>query len=265
MLNWLHDLPLWLGALIVCAVFVVPATVGSYVLQPSIARLFSGERDINTVLGFLLNAFALYFGVLLALLSIAVFENHNKAEDAVVREAATIIKLYRDLRGYPEPLRGQLGETLHKYVDEVIGPGWTLQERGEPNLKETDIMTEFHRLVSEYKPEDTGAAIRHAETLRALNEFIEARRVRIDAGDEAIPKIMWFVVLVGAVMNIIVIWMFDLRPFTHAVIGGTLSLFVGLVIYMVAVLDAPFKGGYGLKPDAIIAIHGREGMAKGNK
>ena len=261
MLDWLHDLPWWLGALLVCAVFVVPTLLGSYFLQPSIARLFRGENDINTVLGFLLNAFALYFGVLLALLSIAVFENHNKADDAVVREAATIIKLYRDLRGYPEPLHTQLGETLHKYVEEVIGPGWEMQERGEPNLRETDIVTEFHRLVSEYNPENAGAGIRHAETLRALNEFIETRRLRIDAGDEAIPKIMWFVVLVGAVMNILVIWMFDLRPFTHAVIGGTLSLFIGLVIYMVAVLDAPFKGVYGLKPKAIIAIHTREGLA----
>src|SRR5688572_1466163 len=92
MLEWLHDLPTFLGALLVCAVFVVPTLVGSYLLQPYVARLFRGERDSNTVLGSLLNAFALYFGVLLALLSIAVFENHNKADDAVVREAAALIK-----------------------------------------------------------------------------------------------------------------------------------------------------------------------------
>lgn len=262
MLTWLHDLPTWLGATLIAVAFVVPTMLGSYFLQPSIARLFSGERDINTVLGFLLNAFALYFGVLLALLSIAVFENHNKADDAVAHEAATIIKLYRDLRSYPEPLSSQLSDTLHKYVDEVIGPGWALQEKGQPNPKETDIMTDFHRMIAGYKPADTGEAVRHAETLRALNEFIEARRLRINAGGEAIPKIMWFIVLVGAVMNVVVIWMFDLRPFTHAIIGGTLSLFVGLVIYMVAVLDAPFKGTYGLKPEAIISIHGRTGMDK---
>ena len=29
------------------------------------------------------------------------FENHNKAEDAVVREAAAVIKLYRDVNSYP--------------------------------------------------------------------------------------------------------------------------------------------------------------------
>ena len=66
-LNWLHDLPFAAGLLLVCAVFMVPTLVGSYLLQPKVAQLFRGERDINTVLGFLLNAFALYFGVLLAL------------------------------------------------------------------------------------------------------------------------------------------------------------------------------------------------------
>jgi hypothetical protein len=262
MLDWLHDLPTWLGALVVSATFVVPTMVGSFLLQPSIARLFRGERDINTVLGFLLNAFALYFGVLLALLSIAVFENHTRAEDAVVREAVSIIKLYRDLNGYPEPMRTQLSNTLHEYVDETIGPGWVMQQRGEPNPKETAITFKFHRLISDFKPADSGASIQHAEMLRGLNDFIEARRLRISAGGEAIPKIMWFIVLVGAVMNVFVIWMFDLRPVTHAIIGGTLSLFIGLVIYMVAVLDAPFRGVHGLKPDAIVMIHGRSGLDK---
>ena len=49
-------------------------------------------------------------------------------------------------------------------------------------------------------------------------------------------------------MNVVVIWMFDLRQVTHAIIGGTISLFIGLVIYMVAVLDAPYRGVRGIKP-----------------
>jgi hypothetical protein len=260
MLEWLHDLPTLAGALIVGAVFVVPALVGSYLLQPYVARLFHGEREINTVLGFLLNAFALYFGVLLALLSIAVFENHNKAEDAVVHEAASLLRLYRDLRGFPEEHRAQLGKVLDRYAEEVTGPGWAYQQRGKANPREIQIVSEFHRLITAYTPRDAADGIRYADTLRALDSFIEARRLRISAGSKAIPTIMWFIVLIGATMNIIVIWMFDLKPFSHAVIGGTISMFVGLVIYMVAVLDAPFKGAYGVKPEAIAAIHLQSGM-----
>lgn len=260
MLDWLHNLPALPGAIIVCGAFVVPTLVGSFLLQPYIARMFQGERDINTVLGFLLNAFALYFGVLLALLSIAVFENHNKAEDAVVREAAAINTLYRDLRSYPENTQNELAQILHRYVDEVLHRGWAIQAAGGVNLAEIRIVGEFHRLISAIQPTSPGEIARYGETLRALDTFVEARRLRISARDDAIPKIMWFIVLLGAAMNIVVIWMFDLRTFTHAIIGGTISLFIGLVIYMVAVLDAPFRGALGIKPTAIIAIHEQSGM-----
>ncbi|MET0867314.1 MAG: hypothetical protein ABWY35_04385 [Pseudorhodoplanes sp.] len=260
MLNWLHDLPTLPGALIICAVFVLPTLAGSFLLQPYIARMFSGERDINTVLGFLLNAFALYFGVLLALLSIAVFENHNKAEDSAVREAASVIKLYRDLRAYPEETQKELASILHKYVDEVIGPGWQIQARGGINATEILILNDLHHRIGAIQPTTVGEAARYGETLRALDSFVEARRLRISAGNAAIPKIMWFIVLVGAGMNVVVIWMFDLRQVTHAIIGGTISLFIGLVIYMVAVLDTPFRGVRGIKPEAMIAVHEQSGM-----
>ena len=260
LLNWLHDLPFVVGLGMVCATFVVPTLVGSYLLQPKVAKLLRGERDINTILGFLLNAFALYFGVLLALLSIAVFENHNKAEDAVVREAVAIIKLYRDLHNYPEDARPDLVAILDSYVDEAIGPGWKSQAEGKANPKEVNILSEFHRALGRFQPSDIGQGVRYAETLRVVDDFVEARRLRISAGASSIPRIMWFVVLIGAVMNTILIWMFDLRPFTHAVIGGSLSMFIALVIYMIAVLDAPFKGAYGVKPDAISAVHAQSKM-----
>ena len=38
------------------------------------------------------------------------------------------------------------------------------------------------------------------------------------------------------------------------------EMFIALVIYMIAVLDAPFKGAYGVKPDAIAAIHQQSRM-----
>ncbi len=259
-LNWLHDLPFLAGLAIVCAAFIVPTLVGSYLLQPKVAKLCRGERDINTILGFLLNAFALYFGVLLALLSIAVFENHNRAEDAVVREAAGIIKLYRDISSYPSNSRPEILDVLDRYVDEVTGPGWDLQAQGKINPREIEILTSLHRAVGAFVPNDMAHSVRYAETLRVLDDFVEARRLRISAGTSSIPRIMWFVVLIGAVMNTILIWMFDLRPFTHALIGGALSMFIALVIYMIAVLDAPFKGSYGIKPDAILAVHAQSKM-----
>ncbi len=122
-MNWLHEWPTVLGAGFVVACFLVPTLIGSAFLQPVIVRLLRGEKEPNTPVALLLNAFTLYYGVLLALLSIAVFENYNKAQDTLAREAAGVVALYRNLTGYPEPARAQLIDALRRYVDEETGPG----------------------------------------------------------------------------------------------------------------------------------------------
>src|SRR3954466_10907664 len=58
----------------------------------------------------------------LGLLSIAVFDNYDKAQDTISREAASIVALYRNLSGYPEPTRTALIDTLRRYVEEETGP-----------------------------------------------------------------------------------------------------------------------------------------------
>src|SRR5215208_2590563 len=95
MIDWLHEWPTPLGIGLVVVCFLVPTLIGSAFLQPVIARLLRGEKDPNTPVGLLLNALALYYGVLLALLSIAVFDNYDKARDAIGQEASSIIALYR--------------------------------------------------------------------------------------------------------------------------------------------------------------------------
>ena len=48
------------------------------------------------------------------------------------------------------------------------------------------------------------------------------------------------------------LWLFDLSRTTHFVLGGVLTVFIRLVIYMVAVLDQPFRGVHGLAPDDLL-------------
>ncbi len=41
----------------------------------------------------------------------------------------------------------------------------------------------------------------------------------------------------------------------HALLGGTLALFLGMVIFMIAELDNPFRGGLSIGPDAIQQVY----------
>jgi Protein of unknown function (DUF4239) len=252
-MDWLHDWPTLLGAGFVIAGLLVPTLIGSAYLQPVVARLLRGEKDPNTPVALLLNAFTLYYGVLLGLLSIAVFGNYDKAQDTIGREAASVVALYRNLNGYPEPTRTALIDVLRRYVDEETGPGWGEQRRDLASTPGVRLVDELSRGLLTFRPDrEAGEDILRQETLRAFGEFVERRRTRIQAGATSIPAILWSVVLIGAVLNVFVLWLFDLSRTTHFVLGGVLTVFIGLVIYMVAVLDQPFRGVHGLAPDDLL-------------
>lgn len=253
MLRWLHELPAVVGACLVVLLFLVPTLIGVSFLQPVIGRLLRREKDPNLPVGFLLNAFTLYYAVLLALLSIAVLENYNKAENAVGREATAIIAFYRDLRGYPEPARGTLISLLQRYLDEETGAGWSSQRNGEPARTTAALLNEIDHQITTVRPEGSGRdEALHFNTLERFNDWVEARRTRIQAGQTHIPPILWYVVLIGAALNVVVMWLFDLGRLTHLIVSGVLISFIGLVIYMVAALDRPFLGPGGIGPDYLV-------------
>ncbi|MGZ8309041.1 MAG: bestrophin-like domain [Rhodoplanes sp.] len=259
MIDWLHDLPPLQGAALVICVFLLPTLIGSILFQPMVGWLVSREKNANTPVGFLLNAFTLYYGVLLALLSIAVFENYNKAEDAIAREASSLIALYRNVIGYPEPMRASLVDNLRRYVEEETTPAaWRARSPDEFSTAGTSLVDEINRQLVTFKPEDQSRdEALHAATLRSFNDFIGRRRERIQAMGTSIPPVIWYVVLIGAALNAFVLWLFDLSRVTHLILGGVLSFFIGLVIYMVAALDDPFRGAHGLGPDYLLYAHER--------
>ncbi len=189
MIDWLHDLPPLQGAALVICVFLLPTLIGSILFQPMVGWLVSREKNANTPVGFLLNAFTLYYGVLLALLSIAVFENYNKAQDAIAREASSLIALYRNVIGYPEPMRASLVDNLRRYVEEETTPAaWRARSPDEFSTAGTSLVDEINRQLVTFKPEDQSRdEALHAATLRSFNDFIGRRRERIQAMGTSIP------------------------------------------------------------------------------
>jgi len=163
------------------------------------------------------------------------------------------VALYRNLNGYPEPTRAALIDVLRRYVDEETGPGWGEQRRDLASTPGVRLVDELGRGLLAFRPDrQAGEDILHQETLRTFGEFVERRRTRIQAGATSIPAILWSVVLIGGVLNVFVLWLFDLGRTTHLVLGGVLTAFIGLVIYMMAMLDEPFRGVHGLAPDDLL-------------
>ena len=93
-------------------------------------RLRLKESDSEFV-GAMVQSVMVFYGLALALIAVNVWQTYNDVSKTVSLEATSFATLYRDVSGYPEPIRGRLQQEVRGYVDQVIHGAWPLMHKGQ--------------------------------------------------------------------------------------------------------------------------------------
>ncbi len=255
MFFWIYDIPTATLALYFAVAFVGGTWAAIFLISPIFRFLIRSQDGINDFVGYALGAFGVFYGLLLGLLAVSSYENTSELEGIVASEAAALAGLWRDVDNYPEPARTNLQDKLRIYTANLIDGEWPAQRRGLMDREGVRLATIFQKDLCRFSPENVSQEILHAETMRAFNHMVEFRSKRIQNTNNGIPAVMWWVVMIGAVVNTLIITFFKVRFDVHLLIGGLLALVVGSLIFVVAVLDYPFRGEVSIGPDRIKVIY----------
>jgi hypothetical protein len=82
----------------------------------------------------------------------------------------------------------------------------------------------------------------HEATLRQFDTFLQTRLDRLYSVASGMPSAMWYTVALGAILNFVFLWLFDLSRSNHLLLGGLISFFTGTLICLIALLDNPYRG-----------------------
>lgn len=238
----IYDLPLQSLILLTAAVFVGYCWLGCIFLRPFLRLFVKSRGGSNDVVGYVLSCFCVFYGLLLGLIAVASYQNLSEVEDNVAREVAALDVLNQDVSTYPAPYGQNLRWLLRDYCRYVFKYAWDDYANGKIPPGEQTRITAFHERLLAFEPQTETQKIVHAETIRQFNTFLENHQVRENSIATGIPTVMWYVVLVGAVLNIALIWLFDMKLITHLFLGGILSFFLGAMILLIGVMDRPFQG-----------------------
>jgi hypothetical protein len=250
-LNWIYDLPHWVGALLFSAVFVGFTCLGIVLIRPWVRRHAADQPNWNTLIGAIFGAYVVFYGITLALLAVSTFQNFTAVNQTVGREASALGTLYRDVSSYPDPIRGELQAMLRDYSRYVIEEAWPAQRRGDIPEEGTERTTAFQDRLLSFQPQTRAEEILHAGTIARFSEFVDYRRQRLHSLSLGLPAALWFVVGVGAVLNTVLICLFDVhRLIVHLIIGSILPLFVALLVLLMVEMDAPFQGEVSIDSEA---------------
>lgn len=252
---WIYDIPHWLGAVLFSAVFVGATGLGIVLARPGVRRLIADQPDWNGVMGYVISAFGVYYGITLALIAVSAYQNFAQADQTVGREAVALATLYRDVSSYPLPIREPLQTALRAYTRGVVEEDWPVQQRGDVPEGGTAQTTAFQERLLSFAPRTRAQEILHAETLRQFSSFVEYRRQRLQSVSLRLPPVLWVVVATGAVINMVLTWLFGInRLAVHLLVGGLLSLFVAQLVFLTVAMDNPFRGELSITPEAFVTV-----------
>ena len=255
---WLYDIPTWLLALVVIGTFLTVSIGGLLFSRRHITKFLVFSREINEAVNFFGTAVAALYSVTLGLIAVAVWSNFSSVSGLVSKEASSIGVLYRDMGGYPEPMRGELRTKLRNYINFVIEKSWPLQQKGLLNDESTLMVTEIHERMLTYQPTDMGTQIIHAEAMHKFNEMADLRRQRTDLADSHLPATLWTVLLMGGALTILNGYFFFIEDTRfHIVLLSILTMFIALMIFLILALDRPFRGEVSVSADSYRTIRDR--------
>jgi Protein of unknown function (DUF4239) len=252
---WIYDLHNWALGLLIISFFVVTSLIGLFLTRPMVRRLLGPTGNYNDVVSYFFAGIGVFYGLALGLIAVATWENYTEIDGVVATEAAALASLYRDLDGYPQPLRGRLESMMRDYTRLVIEKEWPAHKRGEA-IEDGDVqLDEIEDEVMNFDPTKEREKIVQAEVLRSLDTVQDQRRLRLQAVPTGLPAALWSVVLVGALLNILLTYLFwvdNLR--VHAILVGMLAIFIGLLVFLTAAMDNPFRGEFSIAADAFQTV-----------
>jgi hypothetical protein len=157
MFDWVFDVSLWIvGPVLVLLLSGVSLAGLLFVRKRILPRMRVTGEDSHFV-GPLVHSIMFFYGLLLALIAVNVFETYADSSRIVSSEASAIAMLYRDAGSYPEPARSQIQSALRDYVEYVIREAWPLQRAGRIPGGGVAKMDSVQARLAAFEPGNRGA------------------------------------------------------------------------------------------------------------
>ena len=202
-MQWFLNLPDWLYGIFSIAFAVLIGVGGLLVTRKWISRLHL-TASLNEIVSYYLSTVAIFYGVMLGLIAVSVWESYNDAKTAVAAEVGSLAALYRDVSGYPEPDRNTLQADLREYTRYEIDVAWPEHRRGVVNPGGIERLWLFQVKLQTFEPKTKGQEMLHLETLRAFDDLVQKRALKLDTVTSHLARPMWDFVILGAVLSFVV-------------------------------------------------------------
>jgi hypothetical protein len=240
-MRFLLQLPPPVSFFIVCGITTFAALIGLRLVR----KKYSAEvlKENHEVAAIIFNAFGLFYGVMVAFVVFVTWSGYDEATKNLQLEASEALDIFHSAEAFPEPARKTIQDGVRHYVAAVYNDEVQRMAQGEISVYFGGAHATLRTLFYEIDMNSIPNKELYAESLRCLNNLAQYRRMRIFAGNDTVPPVIWLVLLVGGVFAVSYTFFFGMKNIgTQSLIATTLTVTITSILFLIYVLDHPFTG-----------------------
>jgi hypothetical protein len=188
--------------------------------------------------------------VLLAFVLISLFDGVSAAEDGSYQEADSLVAAVWSAKALQAT---DVAPEARTYAREVITQEWPRMQAGEPvSDAGWDALAKLRTAVAKSPATDDWTNNQKTEAATQLWQVYQARQDRLNAAsDDGVNSVVWFALVVGAVMAVALPILFGgPKPRTHVFIVSILAATMTMLLFSTQQLQNPYSGGAQVGPAA---------------
>jgi hypothetical protein len=209
-------------------------------------------RSHNEVTGFLFLALASFYAFLLSFIVFMVWGQMNDTRNNVSKEGSSAMGLYRDIKFYPDTIESkQLMIVYLDFIYNVIDEEFPNMEQMKLSRKTPESFDRVFYKMEHLNPKNPFQIQLVAEMFNHLNELATYRGLRDTSFEKEIPAALWWPMILGAIITLFCAMLLDIEHTRlHITLNALLGVFIGMLFFIILLLDHPYSGTLSIKPQS---------------
>lgn len=237
LLNW----PWALSFFFVSAVTTTIAVLGLYLVRKKYpADVLKENHEVAAII---FNAFGVLYAVVVAFVVFVTWNGYDEATKNLQLEASQVLDIFHSARAFPDPASKIIQDGLIDYTNSVHNDELRRMAGGDIGIYSTSSLRNLIAVFDGMNDKSIPNRELYMESLRRINNLAEYRRLRIFAGNDTVPPMVWLILLVGGLITVSYTYFFGVRNIRgQYIMTSALTIMISLILFLVYVLDHPFTG-----------------------
>ncbi|AGY59562.1 DUF4239 domain-containing protein [Gloeobacter kilaueensis] len=188
-------------------------------------------------------------GLIVGFILVNCWSDMKRAELDLVNETQKLIVISRLMEQFPVAERQNVYAAINEYIDLVVEQEWPTMEQGRPQKASRPAVEKLYTIFSHIRVATTTQLAAYNILLPTLGELVKLRNERLWLAGGTLPVIMWWLVLLGSVLAMLVMALFPPEnPGNYPLLIALFALLFSSIVYVVLLLQYPYSGN--LRVDA---------------